>query len=238
MQRFIIKGELFGMQEYILKDDDIYYQLTKVLRAKNGDEIIFFNGVDLKDYVYKIGSIDKKHIICSFQYEIEKKANKKNISLYQAFPNKIDKIELILQKGTEVGIEKFIFFRSERSQEIKFLENKMLRFEKIIQEACEQSNRNTLPELIFVSKKDILDISWENIFFHTDETQSISLAKCVWWIGTSATNINIFIWPEWWFSDAENDIFTQKWFKKVYLWNNILRTETTWIVVAFYFLHL
>ena len=44
---------------------------------------------------------------------------------------------------------------------------------------------------------------------------------------------NIFIWPEWWFSEEEVKRFEEKDFARIYLWNRILRTETAWIVVGF-----
>jgi RsmE family RNA methyltransferase len=47
-------------------------------------------------------------------------------------------------------------------------------------------------------------------------------------------NINLFIWPEWWFSSKEIDEFEKNKFKKVFLWNRILRTETAGIVSGFY----
>jgi RsmE family RNA methyltransferase len=44
-------------------------------------------------------------------------------------------------------------------------------------------------------------------------------------------NVNIFIWPEWWFTKKENDLFLKNNFTKVNLWRNILRTENAPIVV-------
>jgi RsmE family RNA methyltransferase len=46
--------------------------------------------------------------------------------------------------------------------------------------------------------------------------------------------VNIFIWPEWWFSDREVIQFEKSNFTKVFLGNRILRTETAPIVAWFY----
>jgi 16S rRNA U1498 N3-methylase RsmE len=46
--------------------------------------------------------------------------------------------------------------------------------------------------------------------------------------------VNLFIWPEWWFSDKEVSEFEKNNFKKIYLWDRILRTETVGIVTWFY----
>ena len=60
------------------------------------------------------------------------------ITLYQALPNKIEKIEYILQKGVEVGIGKFVFFRSDFSQKLSLSDTKKVRLIAIAREAVEQ----------------------------------------------------------------------------------------------------
>jgi 16S rRNA (uracil1498-N3)-methyltransferase len=47
-------------------------------------------------------------------------------------------------------------------------------------------------------------------------------------------DVNIFIWPEWGFSEEEIENFLKNNFKKVFLWNRILRTETAGVVTGFY----
>lgn len=233
MQRFLLQTDVLGNEEIILKDEEIIYQLTKVLRAKINDQVIFFDGKTFCDYIYKIQSIDKKNIIFSFVSQQQKLPESKGIHLYQALPNKIDKIEDIIQKWTEVGYSHFCFFRSERSQDIYISENKITRFEKIIQEASEQSGRNIVPHLSFCDNIEIQNIKGQNIFFHTDREWSQKLSDISFDL---SCDINIFVGPEWGFSPKENDIFLQNNFTKVYLGNNILRTQTTWIVVWFYIL--
>lgn len=233
MQRFLLETDILEQEEIILKDEEIIYQLIKVLRAKPTDQVIFFDGQTFCDYIYEIKSIDKKNIIFSFISKQEKKEEFKGLSLYQSLPNKIDKIEDIIQKWTEIWYSHFYFFRSERSQDIYISENKILRFKKIIQEAVEQSWRNIIPQLHFLDNLDILNIKWQNIFFHTDVELSQKLSDISF---DFSSEINIFVGPEWGFSPKENDIFLQNNFMKVYLGNNILRTQTTWIVVWFHIL--
>jgi RsmE family RNA methyltransferase len=71
----------------------------------------------------------------------------------------------------------------------------------------------------------------ENILFHTKDEESNSLKDLKL---DYTKNINLFVWPEWGFSDEEINVFVESWFKKVHLWNRILRTETTWVVAWFY----
>ena len=90
--------------------------------------------------LYILKSISNKNIQCSLvSKEINTAAPKKQIRLYQALPNKYEKIEYILQKGVEIGIDEFVFFRSERSQKLIINERKIERFADIAREALEQS---------------------------------------------------------------------------------------------------
>lgn len=230
MQRFYLPTSHLGNTELILQDEEIIYQLSKVLRSKTWDEVIFYDWEKNIDFTYKISVIEKRSIIFQFQKQIQKSSENLNLVLFQSLPNKIDKIEEIIQKWTEVWYSEFNFFRAERSQDLRLSPNKLERFEKIIKEASEQSGRNIIPKLIFLEKLDFEKISWEKLFFHTDVKKSQKLSELN--IDTNQ-NINIFVWPEWWFSSRENEIFEKNNFKKVYLWNNILRTENAPVVVGF-----
>ncbi len=234
MQRFYLNTDILWNDEFILKDEEIIYQLNKVLRATLWDEVIFFDWINFIDFVYKINLIDKKSIIFSFVSKIVKDFTSKDLNLYQAIPNKLDKIETIIQKWTEIWYNNFYFYKSNRSQNLFLSPNKILRLEKIIKESVEQSNRNNIPKLYFLEKVNLESIIWENIFFHTDLKNSKKINE----IKLDFTKkINIFVWPEWWFDEKENNLFLENNFIKINLWNNILRTENTPIVVGFYILN-
>lgn len=233
MHRFY-NPELNNQEIVIIKsDNDIYHQLTKVLRIKIWEEIIFFDWNNFFDYIYKIDSIENKNIVFKIINKIEKSSdNKIDLNLYQSLPNKQEKIEYIIQKWVEVWYNCFTFLKSERSQSMKISENKIDRFKKIIIEAVEQSWRNTIPEIYFLQKVDQKSLKWTNIYFHTSKDNSKQLKN----LNFKQGKINVFIWPEWGFSDNEINDFYKTWFTKVNLWDNILRTETAWIVVWFFIL--
>jgi 16S rRNA (uracil1498-N3)-methyltransferase len=217
----------------ISNDNDIYHQLTKVLRINTWEEVIFFDWSNLYDYIYKVDFIEKKSIGFKLIKKLPKQSeNNLEINLYQSIPNKQEKIEYIIQKWVEVWYSSFIFFKSERSQNLKINENKIDRFKKIITEAVEQSGRNITPEIQFLEKIDLKSTKWQNIYFHTDNNKAKKLKE----LNIKEWKINIFIWPEWGFSENEIDVFDKNWFQKVNLWDFILRTETAWIVVWFYLL--
>lgn len=230
MQRFYY-SELQKNWTFQVDDMEIIHQITKVMRSRVGDTVIFFDGKQWVDVVCEIAQIEKKSILFIAREIIEKKSDFPEIVLYQALPNKLEKIEWILQKWVEVGYTKFVFFRSSRSQDLKISENKLERLQKILLEAVEQSGRNDIPEMIFEQKLDISVILWEKYFFHTDQNVSQKLREII----PSKQPKNIFVWPEWWFSPEEIATFLQYKCIAVTLWKNILRTETASIAVGFYF---
>lgn len=237
MHRFYFSFAVDNQENIVLKDKDFLNQVLNVLRSKVWDSIILFNWKDNKDFVFKIIEISKKEIILDLVEIIDKNSELNiNLNIFQSLPNKLSKIEYILQKWVEVWITKFTFFRAERSQKISLFWGKLSRLNKIIIEAVEQSWRNIIPELI-VNDDNIsnqisnINNSSTNLFFHTKNENSISLKEVNF---IEIKEINLFIWPEWWFSDKEIETLKKSNFKNVYLWNRILRTETVSIVVWFF----
>ncbi|MDD3303270.1 MAG: RsmE family RNA methyltransferase [Candidatus Gracilibacteria bacterium] len=231
MQRFYYPT-LNNLEIISVKDkNEIFHQLTKVLRSKIGDDVIFFDGNNYIDHIYTIDSIEKNNIILKLKEKITKNSeNNINLNLYQSLPNKQEKIEFIIQKGVEIGYNNFYFFKSDRSQNIKITENKIERFKKIIIEASEQSGRNIVPQLFFIEKLSLENIKGENLYFHTDKTKAKKLKE----LDIKSGKINIFVGPEGGFSEKETKIFEKNNLTKINLGDYILRTETTGIVVGFY----
>ena len=232
MHRFLVKN-LESKEKIILENKYLVFQIYKVLRFSKWESLILFNWKDNLDCIYEIIEIEKDRIFLNLIEAKEKDSELDfNLNLYQSIPNKTSKMEYILQKATEVWFKKIIFFKSERSQKLNISENKLERFEKIVIEATEQSNRNVTPKIDFIDSLSKEVILWENLFLHTQkDNEALSLKNLEL---NYDKDINIFIWPEWGFSDEEIKIFNDMDFKKVYLWNRIFRTETAWIVVWFF----
>lgn len=233
MQRFYLSSLNTTNFTYVLTDEIMIHQLVKVLRVKIWEKIIFFDWEDMYDYIYEIKQINKKDIVLEQVWRENKDSEIKfELNLYQAIPNKMEKIEYIIQKWVEVWIKNFVFYRSSRSQKLVISDSKIDRLNKIIVEAVEQSNRNYVPELVILEKFDFSVLkNDQNIIFHTVSEDSKSLNNIEFEYNK---NINLFVWPEWWFSDEDLKDFKRVFWQKVHLGNRILRTETTWIVTSFY----
>ena len=234
MQRFYLEDLNTTNFNFVLKNLDLIHQIWRVLRSKPWDKIILFDGKDLWDYIFEIKEIKKNEIILEQVNRIEKKSEINfELNLFQAIPNKMDKIEDIIKNGTQIWVSNFLFFRANRSQKLVISDKKIERLKKIIIEAVEQSNRNFIPWLVIWEKPNFVNLEWKNYFLHTKNSDS-KLLKDIkinsWEI------INLFIGPEWGFDEDEVWKFWRNNFESLYLWERILRTELAWISSAFYFI--
>lgn len=229
MQRFYYEAQLWD--DLDIKDEALFHQISHVMRSRIWDEICLFNS-DSNNHIYSISSISKNHISLKFISKSECNTEPdRHIRLFQAMPNKFDKIELIIQKWVEVWITDFIFFDSERSQKLQLTDSKISRLKNIAREALEQSGWCIMPNISFVSKLDYSDFSDSAFFAHTQnafikpETLDVK------------NKIDLLVWPEWWWGNAEIEKFKQSWIKPINFWNRILRSETAWMLIAFFLIH-
>ena len=236
MQRFYFPDLESLDESIIIKNPDILHQLHKVLRVKNWDKVIFFNGEENIDYIFEVKEVLKREVYFEKTWEENKESEIDfDLNIFWAFPNKLEKLEYTIQKGVEVWVTWFYFFRSSRSQKLNLSDNKIERLKKIMLEAVEQSWRNRVPELIIEDNLHVEDFKEnENLIFHTDAQQAkklkdLDLDYNKW--------INIFVGPEWGFTDDEIEVFEKFWCKKICLWNRILRTETVWVVASFFLIN-
>ena len=123
------------------------HYVKDVMRLKIGDKLSIFN--TLGEWNALIESYEKNGVKIKIIGKVRDKDNEKNIWL--AFsPIKQNPLNFVIQKGTELGVQKFIPILSERTivREIN-----LERVKKIIVEASEQSNRISVPE---INKSDSL----------------------------------------------------------------------------------
>lgn len=219
----------------ILTEERVVHQLKNVLRAKVGDTIMVQSTVaDTTTRITCVIDIVEKEKITT----IVKEQNIYSVidlqkNLFVALPNKFEKMELIVQKCTEIWLQHIIFFVSQYSQLHDISDNKMQRLRKIALEATEQSYGISVPTIVF-SKKIAEEMLWEeyqNFLMHQDWENLWAIKEKNIFFQNNIKK-NIFIWPEWWRWTNDEKIFSQYKMQKVSLWKNILRTETAAIVVA------
>lgn len=213
----------------ILTEERVVHQLKNVLRAKVGFECRVQSSVwnSVVRITISISEIHKDKIIWNILHEEEITFEESKKYLFIALPNKFEKMELIVQKCTEIWLQHIIFFPSQYSQLREISENKIERLSKIALEAVEQSYSIIVPEIILA--KDISSYlqHWKNFLLHQDwKSIKENIINYELWI------VNFLIWPEWWRWNEDEKLFQQHDMQKISLWKNILRTETAAIVVA------
>lgn len=218
MHRFFVTQD----QIPVISGSDVHH-IKDVLRMKAGDPLELLDGTG-QIYSAKISEIKKDKIMCEvISSQVEEKALKLKVTLAQCLP-KAKKMDLIIQKCTELGVYKIIPVLSERS--ISKAE-KQERWKKIAKEAAEQSGRSTIPEIAPLTgfenvlkikeKFDLALIPWE-----LEKENSLKNALTT----HQPNNLLILIGPEGGFSRSEIGLARSAGFIPVSLGPAILRTET------------
>ena len=213
--------ELFSIPELLS-------QLRKVLRIKKWDKICVQYSDKKWTIRYELSIRDwtdkdlAGEIISSQTFSFPEK----NVSMLIAMPNKREKAELIVQKLTEIWVQNIYFWASEHSIIRQWNEKKAERLNKISREATEQSRWIQIPEIKFLNEKDLKNfVNWKDIII-----ANMGWAPYQEVIKNSWKNLCWVIWPEWWFSGKDLNLFKNA--NVVDLWVNVLRMETASIVLA------
>ena len=193
------------------------HYLTKVMRTNIGKNFSLFN--QNGEWEAEITKITKGIVEFLITKKIRSNDNQKEIWLAFA-PVKLNYLNLMIQKGTELGISKFIPILTERTIVRKINEK---RLNKIIIEASEQSNRLKVPKLEKIVKlENFLKFNQKtNIVFGDLNTDNNKLDI------NNSKPICILIGPEGDFTINEREkILKLKNIIPLKINNNILRAET------------
>ncbi|MCR8631443.1 16S rRNA (uracil(1498)-N(3))-methyltransferase [Paenibacillus radicis (ex Xue et al. 2023)] len=146
MQRYFIAPELFADNSVTITGDDAHH-LIRVMRAKVGEKVIVSNGVN-REAIVQINELGKEQVLADIVELLEMNHEPAvEVWIAQSLP-KGDKMELVIQKGTEIGAGRFIPFVSERTVvqlDAKKEGKRVERWQKIAKEAAEQAHRNKIP---------------------------------------------------------------------------------------------
>ena len=193
------------------------HYLSKVMRLGSGQKFSLFN--ESGEWVAKVDDINKGIVEFTIQKKFRSAENDKEIWL--AFtPIKLNYLNLMIQKATELGITRFIPILTERTVVRKLNEK---RIHKIIAEASEQSNRLNIPKLDKIIKLENFLKSNQNINVVfgdlNSERTKLNLEK--------KEPICILIGPEGDFTVKEREnILKHKKIFPIKINKNILRSET------------
>ncbi len=221
MHRFFVDKDRIP----VITGSDVHH-IRDVLRLKAGDELKMLDGTGTV-YSAKISEIKKERVICDIlSSRNEEKTPEVKVTLAQCLP-KAKKMDLIVQKCTELGAQRIIPVLSERSIPRS---GKLERWKKIAKEAAEQSGRSFIPEISPLTKfEDLLKMKNEfDLALIPWELEKRTTLKKVLTTHhpNHLTTILILIGPEGGFSRDEVERARSAGFIAVSLGPRILRTET------------
>ena len=212
--------------------DEQRKQLRNVLRLRAGDVVSVLDGSG-REFATEIEALDEKHAVGRI-LKIETPATEpsQRLTLVQGLP-KGEKLDLILQKCTEIGVAEFLIVETARSVpriSPDRLPGRLDRWRAIVREATEQSGRTRLPvvdgvipfidALARVNGKGMGFIAWE-------EEKELPLSSL---ISDLAGEAVLFIGPEGGFTADEVAAAKAEGITPVSLGPRILRAETAAIV--------
>ena len=149
MHHFFVSPDQIDEKYVTITGGDVNH-IKNVLRLKVNEEIKICNQDSSKNYNCKILEIFPKKVICEILEELENKAEGNvELHIFQGLP-KADKMELIIQKGTELGVSEFIPVNMKRciiKLDGKDEEKKVDRWNKISEVAAKQSGRDIIPKV-------------------------------------------------------------------------------------------
>ena len=158
MQRYFSKQTIDVNQQIQLEKDDNHH-IVRVMRGKIDDEVIIVDSTNIA-YKTKIETIEDNVANLRIINALENQHTELPIQVTIACGlSKNAKIDLIVQKATECGMNEFIPLALERDV-VKWkgnkISNRIERLERISKEAAEQCHRNVIPEISHLSTIDTL----------------------------------------------------------------------------------
>ena len=240
MPKFFVRDNQINDEEVIIIGEDVNH-IANVLRVKIDSQIQVCNVDSAQNYMVKISSFEKDKIICQIVEKIESEAESDtDITIFQGIP-KSDKMELIIQKSTELGVKSIVPVEMERCVSKisgKDERKKIERWQKISEVAAKQSGRDIIPEVTNVIKikqlcecidnYDLLLVPYEKADGYSFK-DSIEKVKS---LGKSDLKIGIVIGPEGGFEPSEIEQLQEAGAEIVTLGKRILRTETVALAMS------
>mgnify|MGYP003304925140 FL=1 len=199
-----------------------------MLRAREGEEITLCDGEGM-DYQCRIASLERGVLLDILSKDVCETEPKTKITLYQGLP-KADKMELIIQKCVELGVDRIVAVSTERAivkldkKETKKLE----RWQKIAEAAAKQSGRGKIPEIgqqVLKFKEAVAEAKeLDGAIIPYEREQETGIRQFVQ--NFKGESVGVFIGPEGGFADEEIALAQENGITPITLGKRILRTET------------
>lgn len=238
MPKFFVKDEQINGTFIEIINDDVNH-IKNVLRLNVGATVQICNSDTGENYNTIIEKLENSSIKCKIESVLNSNTESNvYIHIFQGLP-KADKMELIIQKCTELGVQEITPVDMERSivklnskDEVK----KIQRWQKIAEVAAKQSGRDKIMQINnilkfkeickYINNYDAFIVAYEKEFSNTLKQELVNLKNI------KNPRIAILIGPEGGIDLKEIDVLKENNAKVVTLGKRILRTETVALVVS------
>ncbi len=249
--RFFIPSKEINWQEKKanVSSPDQLHKISRVLRLRTDDQIVLLDGSGIA-YNAQIMSFLPRTIQCRLlsRKSLNTEPDLK-ITICQALL-KGSKFDFALQKNTEIGVCEFIplvtertVIRTEDGENGKDSDNKIIRYQRIVRDAAEQSERGAIPKV-----GDCLSIdelckqnlsSYDLKLVCLERSQTNGIKEVLNSVQTKIQKVIVVIGPEGGLTEDEAKILSSNGFTPVTLGKRIFRAETAGMVISsilfFYF---
>jgi 16S rRNA (uracil1498-N3)-methyltransferase len=233
--RFFVPGSGFQGGDVRLGSEQAH-QICHVLRLRPGDAIIVLDdsGAEYDVTLTTVGLPGTRGRVTAQRPARGEPETK--ITLFQSLLTR-KKFEWVLQKGTEVGVSRFVPVVTRRSiaRAEPLEEKKLVRWENILTEAAEQSHRGRIPQLgrPVTYKEAVLSlVEFDVSLVAAPCREPASLKNAVRSCRRTASSIALLIGPEGGFTEDEVNLACENGAVQVDLGPRILRTETAAVVAS------
>lgn len=237
MPKFFVKDNQVKENIVCIVGTDVNH-IANVLRLKVDDEIQVCNEDKGLNYNTKIVEINREFVKCNI-LEIREAKSEANIhiNILQGLP-KAEKMELIIQKCTELGVKEITPVEMERcivKLDGKAESKKQERWQKIAEVAAKQSGRDKIPNInnVINIKNVCYNLaSYDIVLVPYENEKNVTLKEVLNKLPKKDLKIAIIIGPEGGFEEKEIKMLAENNCKIVTLGNRILRTETVAIAMT------
>ena len=227
MNRFYIEAEL-NTGNTIELTESVFHHWVRVLRAKEQEQAIFFNGKG-GEYRVTLTEINKKNAFVSVDhFEPADRTPPFKVVLGQVM-SKGDRMDYAIQKATELGVTTIQLLTSERCEmRLKYDrdQKKIDHWQSVAIAACEQCGMNIVPEIlapIALTEWVSSELPQARLVLAPNKDQNNVLLS-------SEPDLALLIGPEGGLSEAEIETANQNHFQSWCIGDRVLRTETAPVV--------
>jgi 16S rRNA (uracil1498-N3)-methyltransferase len=237
---FLLPDSIVG--DVVTFEPAVTHQLRTVLRLRPGERVIVLDGSGLE---YEVVLVRLDRTVAEGRVSARRMSlaePRLSLTLYQSVI-KGDGFEWVLQKGTELGVSRFVPLLTQRAvlRDPQRIEKRYPRWERIVREAAEQSGRGRLPHLWAptafpkacaesVQEHDIVLLPWEC-------ASGAGLSTVLRTLPSQVSSAALLVGPEGGFDPAEVALAEGSRIRVVTLGPRILRAETAGIVASAIVLH-